>query len=57
MENSSRYLEARIAALRRLDRETLIFLLPPYLRLSGHFDLSKLDMVEIIVRERIIALL
>lgn len=52
---SNRYLEHLFANLRRLDRETLLFLLPPYYRLSSSSDsLTKLDMIELIVKERIL---
>lgn len=54
MENN-RYLEHLFSSLRRLDRETLLFLAPSYDRLSGSVDkLSKLDLVELIVKDRIL---
>lgn len=54
MENN-RYLEHLFTSLRRLDRETLLFLAPSYDRLSSKADsLSKLDLIELIVKERIL---
>lgn len=53
MENN-RYLEHFFSSLKRLDRETLLFLAPAYDRLSAKADsLSKLDLVELIIKDRI----
>lgn len=55
--SASRFLECRFNALKRLDVETLKFLLSPSARLSVSVDgLSKLDIIEVLVREHIISL-
>lgn len=55
--SSSRFLECRFSALKRLDIETLKFLLSPSARLSVTIDnLSKLDIIEVLVKEHIISL-
>lgn len=52
MEFNNRYLEQRFAALKRLDRETLLFLLPSSVRKDAMCSrLSKLDIVELVIKD------